>query len=207
MNLSLQWEYQKGLLPGNASAQVRTCVWRSSTIIGLESPCCSDIAAAGQSGFYEVVLTIAARGSSAPATSQNLKISSNVIPWLHRGRRCNPGNDGTADKPIFCARNRTRPSTWTMPWRSTDRSSRGGRRGLRSTETRDQFFCSEEFFQHRLVFDRSSLTRWRQREEKLQALLQESLSVATKTEAIKSSDLNRVIVETRGAAQERDVPD
>ena len=61
-----------------------------------------------------------------------------------------------------------------------------------------QYFCGEEFFQHRLVFDRSSLTRWRQRmgEEKLQALLQESLSVATKTEAIKPSDLNRVIVDT-----------
>ncbi len=26
-----------------------------------------------------------------------------------------------------------------------------------------QFFCGEEFFQHRLMFDRSSLTRWRQR--------------------------------------------
>src|SRR3989440_12810679 len=61
-----------------------------------------------------------------------------------------------------------------------------------------QFFCGEEFFQHRLAFDRSSLTRWRQRmgEEKLQALLQESLAVATKTEAIKPSDLNRVIVDT-----------
>ena len=61
-----------------------------------------------------------------------------------------------------------------------------------------QFFCGEEFFQHRLVFDRSSLTRWRQRmgEEKLQALLQESLAVATKTEAIKPSDLNRIIVDT-----------
>jgi IS5 family transposase len=61
-----------------------------------------------------------------------------------------------------------------------------------------QFFCGEEFFQHGLVFDRSSLTRWRQRmgEEKLQALLQESLSVATKTEAIKPSDLNRVIIDT-----------
>lgn len=46
-----------------------------------------------------------------------------------------------------------------------------------------QFFCGEEFFQHRLVFDRSSLTRWRNRmgEERLQALLQESLSVATRT--------------------------
>src|SRR5579864_7163909 len=61
-----------------------------------------------------------------------------------------------------------------------------------------QFFCGEEFFQHRLVFDRSSLTRWRQRmgEEKLQALLQESLAVATKTRAIKPSDLNRVIVDS-----------
>jgi IS5 family transposase len=61
-----------------------------------------------------------------------------------------------------------------------------------------QFFCGEEFFQHRLVFDRSSLTRWRQRmgEERLQALLQESLLVASKTEAIKPSDLNRVIVDT-----------
>src|SRR5271166_3964060 len=61
-----------------------------------------------------------------------------------------------------------------------------------------QFFCGEEFFQHRLVLDRSSLTRWRQRmgEGKLQALLQESLSVAAKTEAIKPSDLNRVIVDT-----------
>jgi IS5 family transposase len=61
-----------------------------------------------------------------------------------------------------------------------------------------QFFCGEEFFQHRLVFDRSSLTRWRHRmgEERLQALLQESLSVAAKTKAIKPADLNRVIVDT-----------
>ena len=61
-----------------------------------------------------------------------------------------------------------------------------------------QYFCGEEFFQHRLVFDRSSLTRWRQRmgEEKLQALLQESLAVATRTEAMKPTDLARVIVDT-----------
>ena len=61
-----------------------------------------------------------------------------------------------------------------------------------------QFFCGEEFFQHGLAFDRSSLTRWRQRmgEEKLQALLQESLSIATRTEAIKPADLNRIIVDT-----------
>ena len=61
-----------------------------------------------------------------------------------------------------------------------------------------QFFCGEEFFQHRLVFDRSSLTRWRNRmgEERLQALIQESLSVATTTKAIKPSELSRVIVDT-----------
>src|SRR5712692_3035181 len=61
-----------------------------------------------------------------------------------------------------------------------------------------QYFCGEEFFQHALVFDRSSLTRWRQRmgEEKLQALLQESLAVATRTQAMKPSDLSRVIVDT-----------
>jgi transposase, IS5 family len=61
-----------------------------------------------------------------------------------------------------------------------------------------QYFCGEEFFQHRLVFDRSSLTRWRQPmgEEKLIALLQESLAVATRTEAMKPADLARVIVDT-----------
>src|SRR6201988_3233883 len=61
-----------------------------------------------------------------------------------------------------------------------------------------QSFCGEEFFQHRLVFDRSSLTRWRNRmgEERLQALLQESLSGATRTKAIKPSELSRVIVDT-----------
>lgn len=61
-----------------------------------------------------------------------------------------------------------------------------------------QHFCGEEFFQHRAVFDRSSLTRWRQRmgEEKLLALLQESLAVATRTEAVKPSDLARVVIDT-----------
>jgi transposase, IS5 family len=61
-----------------------------------------------------------------------------------------------------------------------------------------QYFCGEEFFQHRLVFDRSSLTRWRNRmgEERLAALIQESLSVAARTKAIKPSELSRVIVDT-----------
>jgi transposase, IS5 family len=46
-----------------------------------------------------------------------------------------------------------------------------------------QLFCGEEFFRHKLPFDRSSLTRWRQRmgEEKLVALIHESVSAATRT--------------------------
>lgn len=37
-----------------------------------------------------------------------------------------------------------------------------------------QYFCGEESFQHRLPFDRSSMTRWRQRmgEKRIKALLQ-----------------------------------
>jgi IS5 family transposase len=61
-----------------------------------------------------------------------------------------------------------------------------------------QYFCGEEFFQHRLPLDRSSMTNWRHRmgEERLQALLQESLAVATRTGAMKPGDLARVIVDT-----------
>jgi IS5 family transposase len=61
-----------------------------------------------------------------------------------------------------------------------------------------QYFCGEEFFQHRLPLDRSSMTNWRNRmgEERLQALLQESLAVATRTGALKPGDLARVIVDT-----------
>jgi IS5 family transposase len=61
-----------------------------------------------------------------------------------------------------------------------------------------QFFCGEEFFQHELVLDRSSLTRWRQRmgEEKIKALLQESLSIAVKTDAVKPSELSEVVIDT-----------
>jgi IS5 family transposase len=61
-----------------------------------------------------------------------------------------------------------------------------------------QYFCGEEFFQHRLPLDRSSMTNWRQRmgEERLQALLQESLALATRSGAMKPRDLARVIVDT-----------
>jgi transposase, IS5 family len=61
-----------------------------------------------------------------------------------------------------------------------------------------QYFCGEEFFVHDLPLDRSSLTRWRQRmgEKRIVALLQESLSVAIKTGAMKPQDTRRVIVDT-----------
>jgi transposase, IS5 family len=61
-----------------------------------------------------------------------------------------------------------------------------------------QLFCGEEFFRHKPPFDRSSLTRWRQRmgEEKLVALIQESLSAATRAGAAKPSDFSKVIVDT-----------
>src|SRR5262250_912263 len=61
-----------------------------------------------------------------------------------------------------------------------------------------QFFCGEQSFCHKLPFDRSSLTRWRQRlgEDQLVALIQESLAVAHKTGALATRDLERVVVDT-----------
>jgi transposase, IS5 family len=61
-----------------------------------------------------------------------------------------------------------------------------------------QFLCGKEFFQHELTFDRSSLTRWRQRmgEERIAVLLQESLAVAISIGAMKPQDTRRVIVDT-----------
>src|SRR4029077_20917066 len=72
-----------------------------------------------------------------------------------------------------------------------------------------QFFCGEEFFQHRLPFDRSSLTRWRQRmgDAKLTALIQESLAVAAPTEVIKTEGLGARRRRYDGAAEGGDVPD
>src|SRR5450432_4014131 len=61
-----------------------------------------------------------------------------------------------------------------------------------------QLFCGEEFFRHELPFDRSSITRWRKRmgEDKLAALIQESLNIATRTGAAKPADFTRIIVDT-----------
>ena len=61
-----------------------------------------------------------------------------------------------------------------------------------------QYFCGEAFFRHELPFDRSSMTRWRQRmgEERLKTLLKESLAAAAKTGALKPSDLTAAVVDT-----------
>jgi IS5 family transposase len=63
-----------------------------------------------------------------------------------------------------------------------------------------QFFCGELSFCHKLPFDRSSLTHWRQRlgAEQLVALIQESLSCrwAHKTGALATGDLERIVVDT-----------
>jgi transposase, IS5 family len=59
----------------------------------------------------------------------------------------------------------------------------------------------EEFFQHKTPFDRSSLTRWRQRigEEKLVALTQESLATATGTGAARQSATLDYLMNLNGA--------
>ena len=64
-----------------------------------------------------------------------------------------------------------------------------------------QLFCGEEFFRHKLTFDRS--LAWAGRagasgmgEEKLAALIQESLSVATRTGAARPADFSKIIVDT-----------
>lgn len=61
-----------------------------------------------------------------------------------------------------------------------------------------QYFCGETFFCHELPFDRSSLTRWRQRmgEARLTVILQESLAVAIKTGALAPEDTRKVVVDT-----------
>ena len=61
-----------------------------------------------------------------------------------------------------------------------------------------QHFCGEEHFLHTAPFDRSSMTRWRHRmgAERLEVLLQESLAIAVKTEAVDVKDLSKVIVDT-----------
>lgn len=61
-----------------------------------------------------------------------------------------------------------------------------------------QAFCGETHFQHRLPFDRSSLTRWRQRigAGDLEALLAETIRIAVETKAVNQRQLERITVDT-----------
>jgi IS5 family transposase len=61
-----------------------------------------------------------------------------------------------------------------------------------------QYFCGETYFQHELPIDRSSMTRWRTRigADELTALVQESLNVAHRTEALRPQDLEQITVDT-----------
>jgi IS5 family transposase len=61
-----------------------------------------------------------------------------------------------------------------------------------------QAFCGETYFQHELPFDRSSMTRWRQRigSDALEILLVETIAVAVKTKAVSTRQLERITVDT-----------
>ena len=61
-----------------------------------------------------------------------------------------------------------------------------------------QAFCGETHFQHRLPADRSSMTNWRKRMDgdKLEALLAETIAIATASGAVSERQLERVTVDT-----------
>jgi len=71
-----------------------------------------------------------------------------------------------------------------------------------------QLFCGEAFFRHKPPFDRSSSPRWRQRmgEEKLVALIQESLNVAARRRG-QAGRLFQGRCRRHGARQGGSVPD
>jgi|EndMetStandDraft_3_1072993.scaffolds.fasta_scaffold111601_1 transposase, IS5 family len=61
-----------------------------------------------------------------------------------------------------------------------------------------QFFCGEEYFQHKLDMERSSMTHWRKRvgEKFLENLVQESLHSAFRLGALETKNMERVAVDT-----------
>jgi IS5 family transposase len=61
-----------------------------------------------------------------------------------------------------------------------------------------QYFCGEEYFQHELSLDRSSMTQFRKRvgEEFCIALLQESLNTAHQLGALETEHMEKVITDT-----------
>ncbi|GAC1585318.1 MAG: IS5 family transposase [Sphingomicrobium sp.] len=61
-----------------------------------------------------------------------------------------------------------------------------------------QYFCGEQYFRHKLVLDRSSMTRWRGRigADQLELLLAETLAVAMRTNAVTEQAMERVTLDT-----------
>lgn len=61
-----------------------------------------------------------------------------------------------------------------------------------------QYFCGEAFFRHDPPLDRSSMSNWRKRigAGKLEALLGESLAVATRAGAVSKRHMERITVDT-----------
>jgi transposase, IS5 family len=61
-----------------------------------------------------------------------------------------------------------------------------------------QYFCGRQFFEHKLVLDRSSMTRWRRRvgPAQLETLLAETLRIALETRATTQEAFERVSVDT-----------
>jgi len=61
-----------------------------------------------------------------------------------------------------------------------------------------QYFCGEQYFRHRLVLDRSSMTRWRGRigADELELLIAETLCVAMASGALRPQACERITVDT-----------
>ena len=61
-----------------------------------------------------------------------------------------------------------------------------------------QYFCGEKLFQYELQMDRTSISKWRKRVdiEKLEKILQETLSVAYMSGALSSQDVQKIAVDT-----------
>ena len=93
------------------------------------------------------------------------------------------------------------PWPWArVEWRAVcaERRTYGSGRGSAHALPTPQAFCGETHFQHRLAFDRSSMTRWRRRigPGDLETLLAETITVAVKTKAVNTRQLERITVDT-----------
>jgi len=68
-----------------------------------------------------------------------------------------------------------------------------------------QYFCGEQYLQHTLPIDPSSMSRWRKRlkDSGAEKLLEETILLGLKTEVLKKKDLKKAIVDT--TVQEKNI--